>query len=339
VSLGEGQYRRSMRLLLSSVAHDRYWSRLARDGVDPLIMSMDGGLLSADGTEVDRDSASPEIAWGTSDLFFDGHPLRAFFAMLRHSASLRWFQSVAAGYDGPIFAELANRGVRVCNSHANSIPIAEYVMRSVLDGFQRSDRWREGQSSRLWRTHDFREVCGSTWLVIGLGGIGREVSIRARAFGGTVIGCRRNPSGHDPVDTVITPADLHRFVGSADVVVVAAPATAETSGLIDSAFLAMMKPESLLVNVARGSLVDETALVAALDRGVPALAFLDVFAAEPLPEDNPLWAHPSVVVTPHNAALGLGRYARQTDLFVANLDRYLEGRDLINEVTEAARQG
>jgi phosphoglycerate dehydrogenase-like enzyme len=328
-----------MRLLLSSVAHDRYWPRLAREGVEPLTIAGDGGLSLADGSAVERDAASPEIAWGTSDLFLEGGPLRPFLGLLRRSDSLRWFQSAAAGYDGPVFTELAGRGVRICNSHANSIPIAEYVIRAVLDQFQGAPKWRDNQHSRHWTTHDFREVHGSTWLVIGLGGIGSAVAARARAFGATVVGCRRSPTGEEPVDTMVGPSELPQVVGSADVVVVAAPATQATRHLVDAGFLSAMKAGSVLVNVARGSIVDEGALAAALDLGAPELAVLDVFAVEPLPGDHPLWSHPSVVVTPHNAALGFGRYGRQTDLFVENLDRYLAGKDLINDVTEAAMRG
>jgi phosphoglycerate dehydrogenase-like enzyme len=171
--------------------------------------------------------------------------------------------------------------------------------------------------------------------VIGMGGIGSAVAIGARAFGARVIGCRRRPMGDEPVDMFVSPADLRNVVDDADVVVVAAPANASTHRLIDASFLALMQPGSILVNVSRGSLVDQEALVAALDRGVPDLAVLDVFDAEPLPAEHPFWTHPSVVVTPHNAALGEGRYQRQADLFKVNLDRYLAGQPLFNDVTEA----
>jgi phosphoglycerate dehydrogenase-like enzyme len=324
-----------MRLLLSSRASLRYGSSLAKDDVDLLTMSGDGTLLLADGQAVDWPSAEPEVAWGTSDLYLDDGPLRPFFGLLRRATSLRWFQSSAAGFDAPIFAELAGRGVRICNSHANSIPIAEFVLRAVLDRFQQADRWRLDQQHARWDPHNFRELHGSTWLVIGLGGIGSAVAIRARAFGARVIGCRRQPRGDEPVDVFVSPADLNGAVDSADVVVVAAPADASTHRLIDAGFLALMKPGSILVNVSRGSLVDQEALLASLDRGIPDLAVLDVFDAEPLPADHPFWTHPSVVVTPHNAALGEGRYQRQAHLFQLNLDRYLAGQPLLNDVTEA----
>jgi phosphoglycerate dehydrogenase-like enzyme len=322
-----------MRVLLTSVAHERWWPRLARPGIEPLVLGADGGLALASGAGVDREEADPEVAWGTSDLFDEGAPLRPFFGLLRRSSTLRWFQSPAAGYDGAVFTELARRGVRVSNAHVNGIPIAEYVLRAVLDHFQDAGRWRAEAAAREWRLHDFREVHGTTWLVVGVGSIGGAVAARARAFGARVIGCRRHPSPDDPVDEAVTPDGLLGVVGAADVVVLSAPATTATTGLVDAGFLAAMKPGSVLVNVARGSLVDEDALLVALDRGTPEAALLDVFATEPLPADHPFWDHPGITVTPHNAAGGTGRHARQAELFAENLDRYLGGRPLLNDVT------
>jgi phosphoglycerate dehydrogenase-like enzyme len=273
------------------------------------------------------------VAWGTSDLFRTGAPIRAFFSALTALDSLRWFASPAAGYDAPVFSQLAARGVRVTNAHVNSVPIAEFVIRSVLDEFQRAAEWRSLAGQRSWRTHDWREVSGTTWLVVGLGGIGTEVAVRARALGAGVIGCRRRPGPDDPTDRTVTPDQLPSVVGLADVVVLAAPASPATTDLVDAEFLGAMKTGSVLVNVARGSLVDDDALLVALDRGVPAMAVLDVFRTEPLPDDHPFWTHPSVRVTPHNSAGGLGRFQRQTDLFADNLDRYRAGQPLLHDIT------
>ena len=326
-----------MRILLTARAHERFWPLLARPGVEAIVMDGAGGLRLGDGRPVDRDAADPEVAWGTSDLFADGAPLRDFLGLVRRAASLRWFQSPAAGFDDPIFAALADRGVRITNAHVNGIPIAEFVMRAVLDRFQQAALWRSAQAEHRWTLHDYREVSGTTWLVIGLGSIGAGVARRAAAFGASVIGCRRNPAPDDPTDRTVTPAELPSVIGQADVVVLCAPAGPGTIGLVDERFLASMRPGSLLVNVARGSLVDEGALLAALGRGAPEAAVLDVFAAEPLPPDHPFWDHPAVTVTPHNAAGGTGRYGRQAELFAANLERFLAGDALVNDVTEAAR--
>jgi phosphoglycerate dehydrogenase-like enzyme len=275
------------------------------------------------------------VAWGTGDLFDDG-PLRPFLGLVGRNPSVRWFASPAAGYENPYFGELVRKGVRVTTSHASSPSIAEYVVRAVLDAFQGADRWRAAQAERAWRTHDrHREVAGSTWLVVGLGAIGTEVAVRARALGATVIGVRRTPTGDEPVDEVRTPDEVPGALSRAHAVVLCAPATPATRHLVDEAFLAAMKPGSVLVNVARGDLVDETALLAALDTGAPATAVLDVVATEPLPPGSPLWAHPAVVVTPHSSGRGRGRFDRAVDEFLDNLARYRTGEPLHRELTVA----
>jgi phosphoglycerate dehydrogenase-like enzyme len=176
-----------------------------------------------------------------------------------------------------------------------------------------------------------REVHGTTWLIFGLGAIGTEVAIRARAFGARTIGCRRFPTGSEPVDEMVSPDHILEHVGTADVVVVAAPATPQTRHVIGEAFLSRMTARSILVNVARGSLVDEAALLTALANGAPETAVLDAVAAEPPPPDSPLWDHPGVVLTPHNAFAGEGNDQRNIDLFLGNLRRYVDGEPLVND--------
>jgi phosphoglycerate dehydrogenase-like enzyme len=265
-----------------------------------------------------------DAAWLSGDLFTHRDDLVRFFGACASSDTLRWLQTSNAGVDHPVFKSLVDRGVTLTTSHVTGPPIAEYVLRAVLDHFQRAADWRATVERRQWEIHEFREVLGTTWLVIGLGAIGTAVAVRARSFGATVLGVRRTPRGDEPVDELVG-LDA---VGRADVVVLAAPATAATRGMVDTAFLASMKPGSVLVNVARGSLVDEDALVAALDAGVPEVALLDVTATEPLPDDSPLWSHPKVVLTPHSSALGHGRHARAADVFVENLARYAAGEPL-----------
>jgi glyoxylate/hydroxypyruvate reductase len=326
-------------VLLTSVARDSFGAQLDRPGVEWLTLELDGTLRNGSGGTVGWEDVRPEVAWGTSDLFRQGAPIAAFFTALPRLDSLRWFQSPAAGFDAPVFSQLAARGVRITNAHVNSLPIAEFVLRSVLDEFQRAAEWRRGAAERSWRIHDWREVSGTTWLVVGLGRIGSAVAVRARAFGATVIGCRRRPSSDDPTDRTVTPDRLAEVMGEADVVVLAAPSTPDTTDLVDERLLARMKAGSILVNVGRGTLVDEGALLAALDRGTPAAAVLDVFRTEPLPDGHPFWTHPSVRVTPHNAAGGMGRLQRQADLFADNLDRYLAGGPLLHDVTDQVLGG
>jgi len=282
----------------------------------------------ADAEFVGRDG---EVGWLSVDVL--RKPDTEFIDALLASDGLRWVQSAGAGYDTWHFQELLRRGVRLSTAHVNNVPIAEFVIREVMDRFQRADRWRAAGAEHRWEHHEWREVAGSTWLVIGLGAIGTAVAERARAFGCTVIGVRRSPTGDEPVDEMIAPDAMTAALPRSDVVVLTLPATDETTNLVDDGFLAAMRPDAVLVNVARGSIVDEAALVRALDAGRPDFAVLDVVSEEPLPPDHFLWSHPKVVVTPHTSSGGHGRFARGADLFAENLRRYLAGEPLLHEVT------
>ena len=272
----------------------------------------------------------PEVAWLSVDVL--RAPDVPFLDALVATDSVRWVQSAGAGYDTWHYQQLFAKGVRMSISHVNDVPIAEFVVREVLDRFQRADRWRAAAAEHRWEHHEWREVAGSTWLIVGVGAIGSAVARRARVFDTTVLGVRRSPDGTEPVDEMHPPAALPALLARADVVVLALPATSDTTGMVDDAFLAAMRPDAVLVNVARGAIVDEAALLRALDAGRPDFAVLDVVGTEPLPADSPLWAHEKVVVTPHSSSGGHGRFARGADLFAENLRRYSAGEPLLHEV-------
>ncbi|HEX2849824.1 MAG TPA: D-2-hydroxyacid dehydrogenase [Acidimicrobiales bacterium] len=323
-----------MRILLTERAAADFGHRILDVAPDATLVRMLGdGALDDDGRPVAWEDAAVEVAWPTSDLF-DGGPLRPFFAFLLRSETLRWVQSPAAGIDAPVFAQVVRRGVRLTNAHIADVAISEYVLRAVLDHYQRPEEWRAAQAAGAWRRHEFREVAGTTWLVVGIGSIGNAVAERARAFGARVVGVRRSPTGREAADLVVAPPALGEHLPTADVVVLAAPGGPATERLVDAEFLARMKAGSVLVNIARGSLVDEAALLTALDTGIPEAALLDVTATEPLPPESRLWSHPRVVLTPHNAATGTGRFERLAALFCENLARYRAGEPLLNEVAE-----
>ncbi|WP_419919976.1 D-2-hydroxyacid dehydrogenase [Candidatus Poriferisocius sp.] len=294
-------------------------------GLEWLPMAGDGRINGPIGAE-------PEVAWLSSDVFFDGL-LDRFFEAVEGTPRLRWLQSAASGVDLEPYGRLLDRGVRLCNAHPTAIPIAEYVLRSVLDIFQDAGRWRAAQAEGRWEHHDFKEVWRTRWMVIGMGAIGTETARRARAFEAHVTGVRRYPTGDEPVDALISPAEVTVALPAADVVVLAAPATPETENLVGEGFLATMKPGAVLVNVARGKLVDDDALLRHLDRGHLSAAILDVFNTEPLDPDHPYWTHPRVVLTPHSSGGGTGRWDRGAELFCENLRRLLAGEPLLNEVT------
>ena len=300
---------------LDQEGHGLKWLRLADDG------QLDG-----------PPDAHPEVGWLSSDVFFGGLVDR-FFEIAEQSPDFRWLQSAAAGVDLDGYQRLMDRGARICNAHLTAIPIAEYVLRAVLDVFQDAERWRAAQADGRWKHHNFREVWRSRWLIIGLGAIGAETARRARAFEAHVTGVRRHPTGNEPVDAMIAPADVPGALPEADVVVLAAPATPDTENLVDDAFLSALKPGSVLVNIARGKLIDDEALLRALDGDRLAAAVLDVFNTEPLERDHPYWTHPKVVLTPHSSGGGIGRWERGAELFCDNLRRLLAGEPLVNEVT------
>lgn len=276
----------------------------------------------------------PEAGWLSVDVLRNAD--QAFIDALIAADALRFVQSAGAGYDTWHFQQLLARGVRLCTAHVNNVPIAEFVLREVLDRFQRADRWRAGQAAHHWEHHEWREVSGSTWLVVGVGAIGSAVAARARAFGAHVIGIRRTPDGTEPVDEMVGPDALLDQLPRADVVVLTLPGGDATQHLVDATFLAAMHADAVLVNVARGSIVDEDALVAALDAGRPDFAVLDVVGTEPLPPESPLWTHSRIVVTPHSSSGGDGRFARGADLFAENLRRYRSGEPLLHEVPSTA---
>lgn len=303
-----------IRVLLSERMLDEYGARLAEMPVEPVL--------------IDGEIDAVEVIWASSDIYLSRTLTRRCFGVARSSDTLRWLHTASAGVDAPIFAELLDRGVLLTSSHVTGPPIAEYVMRAVLDWFQRAADWRAAAAERRWAKHEFREVLGTTWLIVGLGSIGREVAVRARAFGAEVIGVRRTPTGDETVDVVVAADRFLEVVPLADVLVLAAPASAATHHLVDGTCLGLMRPRSVLVNVARGSLVDEAALLRALDAGVPEAALLDVAATEPPPDDSPLWSHPRVVLTPHSSALGSGQPARSAEVFLENLAHYVAGREM-----------
>ena len=295
-----------------------------------LLMDKDGAI-TLNGVPVDPDNAEVEVGWATADMFF-GPAVRQYFAAVLKSNTLKWVQSSAAGYDSPVFGMIVSKGAQLTTNHSQAIGMSEYVLATVLDHFQRGPERRAEQAAARWTPLNYREIAGSHWLIIGFGAIGQETARRAKAFGATITGVRRQTGDQPLADAMATPDALPALLPTADVVVLSLPLSAHTKDMVDAKFLGAMKPGSILVNVGRGGLVDEPALLAALDAGKPEHAILDVFVTEPLPADSPFWSHPRVTVTPHASPMGSGLQARSDALFVENLTRYLAGQPLINAV-------
>jgi len=323
------------RLLIHAAALQRIEAALAPHlGVlTPLVIDAEGRLTVA-GAEVSADQAAPDAAWASADVF-EGAAAREFMIALLKAPALKWVQSAAAGFDHPIFRQLIDKGVLLTPSHTYGVGISEYVLAGVLDHFQRGPERRAAQAERTWRRLPVREVMGSHWLIVGFGGIGQAVAERAAAFGAVITGVRRDQTPHPLARAVAPMAQVPRLLPTADVVVLCAPLTSDTRRLADAGFFGAMKAASVLVNVGRGALVDEAALLEALSRGVPAHAVLDVFETEPLPKDSPFWSHPRVSLTSHTSGITSGQGARNDAAFLANLARFLAGEALPDPASPA----
>jgi phosphoglycerate dehydrogenase-like enzyme len=292
--------------------------------------------LDPDARVSPEDCARIEAAFFSGDVFPDG--ARAFFAAALGAPKLRWLQTFNAGVDHPIFARFLERGVRLTSAAgASAEPIAQTALAGLLMLARGFPHWLDAQQRRAWEPHAPRQIPrdlrGQTLVVFGLGAIGSELARLARALGLRVIGVRRGPArGGEPVDELHPPERLPELLPRADWLAIACPLSEATRGAIGADALARLPRGAHLLNVARGEIVDEAALIESLRDGRLAGAYLDVFATEPLPSESPLWRMPNVIATPHNSAASRGNEARQIEIFLDNLARFARGEPLRNEV-------
>lgn len=299
---------------------------------------------SSDGDGPREPSKEAMDAMAAAEIYFGfGIPRPLFLA----APKLKWVHSAAAGVGNSLYAEMMERAVLFSNSagvHGN--PIAEYVVAGVLHFIRGLDVVVAQKQQAKWDKTFFvaddspvREVDGANVLIVGTRGIGGQVAWRLSALGARCVGVRRNTDQPVPMgfDAVYGVDALDAHLGAADVVVLAAPLTASSSGLFDAARLKRMKRGSILVNVARGALVDEGALVKALQSGHLRGAVLDVFAQEPLASDSPLWHLRNALVSPHISPVSPGRFwPRALEVFCDNWQRYHRGASLRNLVDKKA---
>lgn len=259
-------------------------------------------------------------------------------AAVRANPQLRWVHTMAAGGGAQVkaarlTAEELQRVLFTTSAGVHGRTLAEFALFGILAGAKDLPRLQDQQSARRWSDRwAMRQVHEMTVLVVGLGGIGKQTAVLANALGAYVLGVRRRPGPVEGVDEVFAVEDLASVVGRADAIVFTLPGTASTENLYGAELIAATKPGAIIVNVGRGSVIDESALVAGLTSGHLASAFLDVFAVEPLPADSPLWTLPQVVIAPHTAGLSPQEDRRIAELFAANLRRFLAGDDLVNRV-------
>ena len=264
------------------------------------------------------------------------------FAVAR---KLRWIHAPTAAVHQLLFSELVKSDVVITNTSAVHGPVvAEHVIALIFALAKKIPQATLWQRKRLWGQAAMwsesprpREIAGATLGLIGVGSIGQNVAKKAAALGMRVIAAREHPEKGRPegVGTVLSSSQLDELLAESDFVVVAAPLTIATKGLMNAARFAKMKSDAYLINVGRGSQVDEAALVEALRRKQIAGAALDVFEREPLPSDSPLWDLENLLITPHTAGLTEKLWQRHYDLFSENLRRYLAHEPLLYTVQKS----
>lgn len=324
-----------MNVFLTEAALGRVQPQLAALDLElRLAVLCPDGKIRLDGQPIAEGAVGPEVVWMSLDAFAS-HQLEPFFRLALTDPAVKWVQTFNAGLDSPLFRQIFDRGVKLSNSSAQAAAIAEYILAQVLSEWHPIRAQRAAQADHAWKRISFRELGQSHWLIVGYGHIGRETAKRAKAFGARVTGIRRRQEPDEFADAIHLLEDLPTLLPQADIVVLSTSLTGTTRRLADAAFLARLKPGAILVNVGRGGLVDEAALLKALDGDRPGLAILDVFETEPLPADSPFWDHPKVRLTAHCSPSSAGTVARGDALFLDNLGRFARGEPLRNEVTAA----
>jgi phosphoglycerate dehydrogenase-like enzyme len=269
---------------------------------------------------------------------FVGHSLRP--TQFPDAKKLKWIHSTAAGVSQLTYPELRDSGIVVTNpSGIFSVPMAEHIMglliamtRNFPDSVRMQDR-SEWSQQLLWDKYPLTELNGQLLLIVGFGSIGHELARRAKAFDMLVWGVSRSGNGDTALAERIVPVgQLHELLPHADFVVLCAPETPETRHLIGAKELALLKPTARLINVARGSLVDQTALLHALHRKELAGAALDVTDPEPPSPDDALWKALNLMITPHTSAISDRLWPRETAVLLDLLERWFDGRELFNQV-------
>jgi glyoxylate/hydroxypyruvate reductase len=273
----------------------------------------------------------------TADILFDfDHTHLEDLPLL--APQVRWIQATSAGIGQLVrrlgYHERMPDTIFTTASGVHAQPLAEFCLMAMLMWSRNYWQMQRDQQLRRWERFGATDLAGRTLGIIGVGNVGREVARMARALGMRVIGSKRTISGIDPASlhlhALYHPHNLAELLRQSEYLVLITPHTDETDQLIGASELALLPPGALLINIGRGALIDEAALIAALQSGHLGGAALDVFAHEPLAADSPLWAMPQVLISPHSASTSNRENARLTDLFCDNLQRFLAGMPLRN---------
>lgn len=258
-------------------------------------------------------------------------------AGLARAAKLQWLHSWAAGPNHQLFPEMvASPVLMTCSKGNGAIPLAEHAMMLMMMLNRNAMRWIEGHRERRWDPFFHGELSGSTVAIIGTGFSGQDLALKCKAFHMRTLGLRRHAAPTPHFDAIYARDDLHAMLGEADFVVVTAPNTPETAGMLGETEFRAMKPGAFYVCYSRGGIADDAALYRAIDEEWIAGAGLDAHAVEPLPADSPFWSLKNTIITPHNGATTRATKDRGYFIFRDNLKRWVAGEPLANVVDKHA---
>jgi phosphoglycerate dehydrogenase-like enzyme len=281
-----------------------------------------------------EDGTVPTEVRDATVLYRAGMSADALRTALSQLPDLAWIHTASAGFNWVLIPEVLARPIRLTRTaNVLDVPIAEYVVGTTLALLKRLPQFLESQRQRLWqRSLEARGLQGATVGIIGAGAIGSATAQRFRPFGARVLGIKREPAPVDGFDEIMAASELDRLLASVDVLVVACPLTPETRHMLGREQFERMRPGAILVNVARGEVLVEADLVAALRDGTIAGAGLDVFTEEPLPSESPLWDLHNVILTPHVSYVDPTNLTRGVDEFAENLLRFMACEPLHHEL-------
>jgi D-2-hydroxyacid dehydrogenase (NADP+) len=331
----------SLTLLLSAHALKTWGARIKAAVPDGIHLVTAEQALATDGPcQADIAFMTREVT-GKSSNNNPTPELTGFDTVVRKSPQLKWLQIHPAGAERPIYRELRERGVKVTTaSGATAVTVAHSTLGAVIALNRRFPLLADAQRRHAWEPRlgerSPRDLKGQCAVIVGMGPIGQIIARLLRMLGMTAIGVRRTAQPVEPCDRTIAYGDLKSALPGADWLILCCPASATTRGLANATVFQAMPPGSHFINVSRGEVAVEKDVIAALQSGHLAGAYLDVFEREPLDPASPLWDMPNVIVSPHTASHSQGQNEAIFDIFLDNLARFGEGRKLRNDVDDLA---
>jgi phosphoglycerate dehydrogenase-like enzyme len=333
------------KFLISQVIYETHKERLDQVLTDYQVVNnerLEYLLLPSNGDRLPAEVLDTIIAAYFSSDIREQELVRPFFGSVRRAQNLRWLHVAHAGTDDPVFQELFDRGVHISNSSGSAAePIALTAFAALLSLARDLPRFAIAQKEHRWAPRPVEdmpaELRGQTVMIYGFGAIAEQFARLAISVGMRVVGVRRSYPGASSAGLLnqwVTPDKFRNFLPEVDCLVITAPLTKETTGLVSASVMSELPRGARIINVARGLMLDEAALIQNLESGHIGGAYLDVTQEEPLPEESPLWDAPNLILTPHDSSQSLGNAGRADEYFLQECERWARNWPLLKAVTD-----